>query len=423
MEVQPSPIGDAFVRFGSPVERERFLDQIIQFGHGYTLRFIKNNEGLHVREHMLDREVWLMLMLFPNDARNNSALAKWYDSTNNARVVCKVHLHDDARIPDDVVVSAGIHPRFRSWTCPVFVLKRKDAENLGGEDAFPPNDGGIAHPFPPPVPRWMGMDGPNPIHAAVSDQQAPSHSAHGPSGNDGQYVVGDEVVGEVTMVDHDGSVETPIADLGDAGDAATNSLNVVVDNAGDVVSSDVEGTDVAQVSVTRAVILRQTQAFKVPDIPPGFETLVAIKVISKHLFNPGSSSLPSSSIFRNLKHLFISLDTCVHSYVCDTDVRRYLACIAFDPSKQNERSPGFIGPLRLALPLVSYPVSDDEDSEVQEIPMIPGSVTPRKRRPRKLKEPLDESFLRRSKRNNKAHGFRTDSLALEASNNPSIYEA
>ncbi|KAF8671755.1 hypothetical protein HU200_049876 [Digitaria exilis] len=36
MEVQPSPIGDAFVRFGSPIERERFLDQIIQFGHGYT---------------------------------------------------------------------------------------------------------------------------------------------------------------------------------------------------------------------------------------------------------------------------------------------------------------------------------------------------------------------------------------------------
>lgn len=75
-EVQPSPIGDAYVRFGSPVERERFLDANIPFGHGYTLSFLKHDEGRHVRKHDIDREVWIMLMLFPNDARNNSAIAK-----------------------------------------------------------------------------------------------------------------------------------------------------------------------------------------------------------------------------------------------------------------------------------------------------------------------------------------------------------
>ncbi|KAF8718977.1 hypothetical protein HU200_024930 [Digitaria exilis] len=76
LAVQLSPIDDAYVWFGSPVERERFLDRVIQFGHGYTLWFIKHDEGLHVREHPLDREVWLMMMLFPNDARTNSAIAK-----------------------------------------------------------------------------------------------------------------------------------------------------------------------------------------------------------------------------------------------------------------------------------------------------------------------------------------------------------
>lgn len=40
---------------------------------------------------------------------------------------------------------------------------------FGDEDGFCPADGGIAHPFPPPVPRWMGMDGPNPAHDHVSD--------------------------------------------------------------------------------------------------------------------------------------------------------------------------------------------------------------------------------------------------------------
>lgn len=169
-EVQPSPLGDAFVRFGSPVERERFLDRIIQFGPGYTLRFIKYDEGVHVREHHLDREVWIMLMMFPNDARNNFAKSKavagfgllryWYDTTNNSRVVVKVYLHDEARIPDDVVVTAGVEPRVRSWTCPVVLLKRKDVAINGDEDFFPPAEGGPAHPIPPHAPRWMPI--PNP---------------------------------------------------------------------------------------------------------------------------------------------------------------------------------------------------------------------------------------------------------------------
>ncbi|RLM93326.1 hypothetical protein C2845_PM08G14400 [Panicum miliaceum] len=109
-EVQPSPIGDGFVRFSTPVERERFLDRIIEFGPEYQLRFIKHDEGINVREHDLDREVWIMLMLFPNDARNNICISKaisrfgllryWLDTKNNARIPTKVHLNDEARIPN-----------------------------------------------------------------------------------------------------------------------------------------------------------------------------------------------------------------------------------------------------------------------------------------------------------------------------------
>lgn len=51
---------------------------------------------------------------------------------------------------------------------------------LGDEDQFPPAAGGLAHPFPPPVPRWMGMDGPNPVHAPVSAQHEVSDSVMGP---------------------------------------------------------------------------------------------------------------------------------------------------------------------------------------------------------------------------------------------------
>ncbi|KAF8661800.1 hypothetical protein HU200_056755 [Digitaria exilis] len=353
-EVQPAPIRDAFVRFGSPVERERFLDQIIQFGHGYTLRFIKHDEGVHVRAHDLDREVWLMLMLFPNDARNNNAIAKavagfgllryWYDSTNNARVVCKVHLHDEATIPDDVVVAAGIHPRVRTWTCPVVVLKRKGVEVLGDEDDFPPPNGGLAHPFPPPVPRWMGMDGPNPVHAPVSEQHEDSSSVHGPEGIEQSVVASDPLPAQ--------DLEAPAQD----------------------------------------------------DSPA-----------SQDLWFPWKTQL------RHIGKLLVSLDTLVPKYINDDDVLLYLASIVFDPLEQAERSPGFIGPLLPVQPLVPYDMSDDE--EVMEISAMPASVTPRKRRHHKMKEPLDASFLRRSKRLSKDHGFRTDEQAAEASNNPSIYEA
>lgn len=86
-------------------------------------------------------------------------LRYWYDSTNNARVVCKIHLHDEAKIPDDVVVSMDLEPRVRTWTCPVYVSKRKGVQIPGDEDVFPPADGGLADPFTPPPQGLMGMDG------------------------------------------------------------------------------------------------------------------------------------------------------------------------------------------------------------------------------------------------------------------------
>nr|CAB3486588.1 unnamed protein product [Digitaria exilis] len=68
-------------------------------------------------------------------------------------------------------------PRVRTWTCPIVVLKRKGVTMLQDEDIFPPVDGDIAHPFPPPPPRWMGMDDLN------ADAPAISESANGPSGD------------------------------------------------------------------------------------------------------------------------------------------------------------------------------------------------------------------------------------------------
>ncbi|KAF8662852.1 hypothetical protein HU200_055432 [Digitaria exilis] len=162
-EVQPCPIGDAFVRFHSPVERERFLDQSLQFSPHYQLRFFKHDEGMNARFQDMDREAWLMLMSFPEDARSNSTIAKavagfgllryWHDTNNRAQIVVKVNLKDDAAIPHGVLVSPGLPPRTRSWMCPVFVLKRKGVTMLADEEPTPPN--GPLFPMPHYAPRWM----------------------------------------------------------------------------------------------------------------------------------------------------------------------------------------------------------------------------------------------------------------------------
>ncbi|KAF8647522.1 hypothetical protein HU200_065348 [Digitaria exilis] len=149
LEVLPCPIGDAYVRVLNPVEREHFLNESYQFNSQDTLSFAKHDEGRNARLQTMNREAWIMLMAYPEDAKNNTAVAKavggfsllryWHDSVNKARVVVKVNLKDDSEIPHGVIVSAGLPPRTTSWTCPVFVLKYKDVVVQSDEDPIPSN--------------------------------------------------------------------------------------------------------------------------------------------------------------------------------------------------------------------------------------------------------------------------------------------
>lgn len=69
-----------------------------------------------------------------------------------ARLIVKVVLHDDRRIPPDVVVSMGAGPGTKSWTVPVYVLSRQDIVIPQDKQPIPPN--GLAHPIPPEAPGW-----------------------------------------------------------------------------------------------------------------------------------------------------------------------------------------------------------------------------------------------------------------------------
>lgn len=136
MEVQPCAIGDAYVRFRSCLERERFLGEELQLGPNYSLRLIKHDEADNARVLDLDREIWVMLMEFPLDGRKTKVIAKavagfgilrhWHDTKYRACIVVKVMVNGNAKIPDDVVVSFGSEKKIWCWTCPVYALKKSE---------------------------------------------------------------------------------------------------------------------------------------------------------------------------------------------------------------------------------------------------------------------------------------------------------
>lgn len=117
--------------------------------------------------------------------------------------------------------------------------------------------------------------------------------------------------------------------------------------------------------------------------------------------------------------LDIDLDTIIPPYIVDANVLNYLACL---PGPQPDSV--IIGPVLPpgGLPLVPYGDSDDDGDFYLKEMQGPLKETPRKRRSRKIKEPLDAKFLRCSQRNNvDLGGFRNAESTQAAANNPSIY--
>jgi hypothetical protein len=137
MEVQPCAMGDAYIRSSSAVERERFLDGIYHITPEYQMHFVKHDEAVNARAHDASREAWVMLLNYPLDAKNNTCVAKavagfgmlryWHDTNYKARIVVKVLLKEYAQIPHDVTITIGLPPIMKSWTSPVFALKRNNA--------------------------------------------------------------------------------------------------------------------------------------------------------------------------------------------------------------------------------------------------------------------------------------------------------
>lgn len=180
LEIQRCPLGEAYVRFGSPLERTRFIrNSPMPFGQ-YHIGFIKHDEGANVKAINMDREVWLMLLAYPNDHRSTVEIDKSiasfailrhvHKSTNDARVIVKAAVNKLDDIPDEIVVSPGDTPCAPSWTVPVYVLHHNDIGVLTDEDPLP--DHGPLHPLPHSPPRLI--EAPADGSVASSVHEAPT---------------------------------------------------------------------------------------------------------------------------------------------------------------------------------------------------------------------------------------------------------
>lgn len=103
------------------------------------------------------------------------------------------------------------------------------------------------------------------------------------------------------------------------------------------------------------------------------------------------------------------------SYIYDEASLMFLASISVDQEDQ----PVVFGPVH---PLVPYSDDEDEPDEVMEVDAPKTSATLRKRRARKMKESLEDIFLRRSKRlNPDVQGFRNTESETIAQEYLAIY--
>lgn len=101
-------------------------------------------------------------------------LENWDDSGSLARVVAKVFLNDDKKVPDFIKVNASLPTKGKSWTVPCYVLKKSNVKELPDEEAFVTI--GPLHPFPTAAPRWNG-----PVPPAASNTSPANSNAGGPN--------------------------------------------------------------------------------------------------------------------------------------------------------------------------------------------------------------------------------------------------
>ncbi|CAN6373518.1 unnamed protein product [Urochloa humidicola] len=381
-EIQQCPMGEAFVRFDSPMQRESFIIGGPRQLDDYQISFVRHDEGPNMTDLELDRTAWLMLLYFPPDAKNMLSLVDKslsgfaqllhiHISTTVSRLIVKVLINKDADVPDSITVSVGTQPKVRSWTVPIYLLSATDIV-LGGDEAPLPADG-PTHPLPHPAPGWMGA--PAPRNPASMEEAASDNGGVG--GNGGG------------LADMEEDPQNPAAEDGEADQAGKDAINSPFSGA----SADFAASG----------------GIKTPS-PKGPST-IANQVIT-HLITSSPPMPICTCPFFSLSIFVIDLSASVPSYISDESILFYLAKVVMGPEE--------VGPGAKRLREDKAAESGDDDLRIiSKEEATPSTKKPKKRRARKPRAPMSKEFVRHSERlNADLAGFRDkeSKMAHEAEN-------
>jgi len=370
-EISPCPIGDAFIKFNNPFERDRFLGPNFMFGY-YSLHFVRHDEAENARAFPIDREAMILILAYPEDLRYTQHVVRavsqfgiliGWDDTQPGCVTAKVYLNDDVKIPSSIKLISGLPPNGKSWTSPCYILKRSNVTLLPDEEGFVTI--GPLHPFPTPAPRWEGPVPPaNPSASPILSATGGSNSPKGKEEGQGMKQGLEAEVGEPGPV----AVASIFADR-------YQPIPPGVNRDSPRIKSVVVGTTWKELSNASPVKLN-------------------LNLDISNVFNYISKS-PASSIFIFLNLLDINPDLPIPPYFCDFLTVAWLAFLIPDQDMD-------VTPTRAEL----LEITEEEVLEISG-----NQFTQKKRKISKTKQQMHDRHLRRSKRSAiKQGGFKKDVL-------------
>jgi hypothetical protein len=155
-DMQPTHLGQAFVRFRHSYDRDRLIQMgPFQFGD-VSISFVEHNKGRNWRAVNFNRECWMLLLGFPPDYRENEYVVNtissfgrvisWVDDNRHlGRLLVRARVIDLESVPQFLVITDGEGFQGDSWTVQCEILQGQllgglpqDEDQAPGPDDFPP---------------------------------------------------------------------------------------------------------------------------------------------------------------------------------------------------------------------------------------------------------------------------------------------
>lgn len=154
--MQPTHLGQAYVRFRNAFDRDRLVSHDAYIFGDVSITFVEHIKGRNWRAVNFNRECWLMLMGYPPDFREDEFVANtistfgrvlfWVDDGRHlSRLLVRARVIDFETIPQFLVLTEGEGFQGESWTVQCEVLQGnlpgglpQDEDPALGLDDFPP---------------------------------------------------------------------------------------------------------------------------------------------------------------------------------------------------------------------------------------------------------------------------------------------